>query len=211
MAELPDGAIAVLENTRRYSLEQTLWTADQDAIAEMAPRLTNYVNSVAHSLARIHVNEALGASNRDLSSTLVPLSCQKVALGQYVGQELTRHVTRTRQADLVVFSGIKINKLDDLEQIIATRAKASPDDSWTAKLLAKGPEKVAEKFGEEAIEAIIGPKRERREQFDTPEGEEKIIEIIKAGTKRANAVAEETLYEAKKAMKIDFGARSLAL
>ncbi|MBW4983056.1 phosphoribosyl-ATP diphosphatase [Mameliella sp. CS4] len=45
--------------------------------------------------------------------------------------------------------------LDDLEQIIATRAKASPDDSWTAKLLAKGPEKVAEKFGEEAIEAII--------------------------------------------------------
>ncbi|NJN37337.1 MAG: phosphoribosyl-ATP diphosphatase, partial [Nitrospiraceae bacterium] len=27
--------------------------------------------------------------------------------------------------------------------------------SWTAKLLAKGPEKCAEKFGEEAIEAII--------------------------------------------------------
>ncbi len=118
VAELPDGAIAVLENTRRYSLEQTLWTADKDTIAEMAPRLTNYVNSVAHSLARIHVNEALGASNRDLSSTLVPLSCQKVALGQYIGQELTRHVSRTRQADLVVFSGIKINKLDDLEQIL---------------------------------------------------------------------------------------------
>ena len=45
--------------------------------------------------------------------------------------------------------------LEELEQIVATRAKASPDDSWTAKLLAKGPEKVAEKFGEEAIEALI--------------------------------------------------------
>ena len=45
--------------------------------------------------------------------------------------------------------------LEDLEQIIATRAAASPEDSWTAKLLAKGPEKVAEKFGEEAIEALI--------------------------------------------------------
>ena len=45
--------------------------------------------------------------------------------------------------------------LKELEQIIATRAKASPEDSWTAKLLAKGPEKTAEKFGEEAIEAII--------------------------------------------------------
>jgi phosphoribosyl-ATP pyrophosphohydrolase len=45
--------------------------------------------------------------------------------------------------------------LEELETIIATRAKASPDESWTAKLLAKGPEKCAEKFGEEAIEAII--------------------------------------------------------
>ncbi|WP_322865381.1 phosphoribosyl-ATP diphosphatase [Aquicoccus sp. G2-2] len=45
--------------------------------------------------------------------------------------------------------------LAELEKIIATRANASPDDSWTAKLLAKGPEKAAEKFGEEAVEAII--------------------------------------------------------
>ncbi len=44
---------------------------------------------------------------------------------------------------------------DQLDQIIATRAAASPDESWTAKLLAKGPDKVAEKFGEEAIEAVI--------------------------------------------------------
>ncbi|WP_111735482.1 phosphoribosyl-ATP diphosphatase [Roseovarius amoyensis] len=45
--------------------------------------------------------------------------------------------------------------LDDLERIIATRAKAAPDESWTAKLLSEGPEKAAEKFGEEAIEAVI--------------------------------------------------------
>ena len=45
--------------------------------------------------------------------------------------------------------------LEELEQIVATRAAASVDESWTAKLLAKGPEKVAEKFGEEAIEALI--------------------------------------------------------
>lgn len=45
--------------------------------------------------------------------------------------------------------------LDELERIIATRAKAAPDESWTAKLLSKSPEKVAEKFGEEAIEAVI--------------------------------------------------------
>ena len=41
--------------------------------------------------------------------------------------------------------------LDDLARIIADRAGADPSDSWTAKLLAKGPEKCAEKFGEEAV------------------------------------------------------------
>ncbi|WP_439123903.1 phosphoribosyl-ATP diphosphatase [Marivita sp.] len=45
--------------------------------------------------------------------------------------------------------------LEELEQIVAVRAGASADESWTAKLLVKGPEKCAEKFGEEAIEAVI--------------------------------------------------------
>ena len=46
-------------------------------------------------------------------------------------------------------------KLEDLVKIINSRAEAAPSESWTAKLLAQGPKKCAEKFGEEAIEAII--------------------------------------------------------
>ncbi|KIC25950.1 MULTISPECIES: phosphoribosyl-ATP diphosphatase [unclassified Leisingera] len=45
--------------------------------------------------------------------------------------------------------------LHDLEATILSRKGTDPETSWTAKLLAKGPEKCAEKFGEEAIEAII--------------------------------------------------------
>lgn len=45
--------------------------------------------------------------------------------------------------------------LNDLAATIAARKDADPDSSWTAKLLSQGPEKCAEKFGEEAIEAII--------------------------------------------------------
>ncbi|MFG6579330.1 phosphoribosyl-ATP diphosphatase [Sulfitobacter sp. 1A13191] len=45
--------------------------------------------------------------------------------------------------------------LDDLYATILSRESADPSSSWTAQLLAKGPEKCAEKFGEEAIEAII--------------------------------------------------------
>lgn len=45
--------------------------------------------------------------------------------------------------------------LSDLERIVAQRAKASPEVSYTAKLLAAGPEKSAKKLGEEAVEAVM--------------------------------------------------------
>lgn len=45
--------------------------------------------------------------------------------------------------------------LQQLSATIEARKSADPDTSWTAKLLSKGPEKCAEKFGEEAVEAII--------------------------------------------------------
>ena len=45
--------------------------------------------------------------------------------------------------------------LEKLAATIAARKGADPETSWTAKLLATGPEKCAEKFGEEAVEAII--------------------------------------------------------
>ncbi len=45
--------------------------------------------------------------------------------------------------------------LIQLAKTIEARKGADPESSWTAKLLSKGPEKAAEKFGEEAVEAII--------------------------------------------------------
>jgi phosphoribosyl-ATP pyrophosphohydrolase len=45
--------------------------------------------------------------------------------------------------------------LIQLAETIEARKGADPESSWTAKLLSKGPEKAAEKFGEEAVEAII--------------------------------------------------------
>jgi len=48
-----------------------------------------------------------------------------------------------------------MSALDRLSATIQARRGADPDSSWTAKLLAMGPEKCAEKFGEEAVEAII--------------------------------------------------------
>ena len=48
-----------------------------------------------------------------------------------------------------------MNALNRLAQTIADRKSADPSSSWTAKLLSEGVEIAAQKFGEEAIEAII--------------------------------------------------------
>ena len=45
--------------------------------------------------------------------------------------------------------------LSRLAATIEARKAADPSSSWTAKLLSQGPEKAAEKFGEEAVEAVI--------------------------------------------------------
>jgi phosphoribosyl-ATP pyrophosphohydrolase len=45
--------------------------------------------------------------------------------------------------------------LADLAGFLAERAKASPNESYTAKLIVRGPAAAAKKLGEEAIEAVI--------------------------------------------------------
>jgi len=45
--------------------------------------------------------------------------------------------------------------LDELNQRIAERASASPEESYTAKLISRGIQKCAQKVGEEGVEAAI--------------------------------------------------------
>jgi len=45
--------------------------------------------------------------------------------------------------------------LDQLARIVAARAKASPDQSYTARLLAEGLPRIAQKIGEEGVEVAL--------------------------------------------------------
>jgi phosphoribosyl-ATP pyrophosphohydrolase len=45
--------------------------------------------------------------------------------------------------------------LDRLWQIIQSRRSADPETSYTARLFARGRAKIAQKLGEEAVEAVI--------------------------------------------------------
>lgn len=49
----------------------------------------------------------------------------------------------------------KIKFLKTLQNIIADRLEQAPDESYTARLAAKGTLKVAQKLGEEAVELAL--------------------------------------------------------
>jgi len=53
--------------------------------------------------------------------------------------------------------------LDDLNRRVQQRASASPDESYTARLLRDGPDRCARKFGEEAVELIVSAVSRDRE------------------------------------------------
>jgi tryptophanyl-tRNA synthetase len=61
----------------------------------------------------------------------------------------------------------------------------------------------------EVLEALIAPIRIRRKHFEHRPDD--VMDALRAGTKRANAVAEETLALAKKALRQDYFPRSLTL
>lgn len=48
-----------------------------------------------------------------------------------------------------------LGRIARLEQTIAERAAADPAESWTARLLAEGPKRVAQKVGEEGVETAL--------------------------------------------------------
>ena len=48
-----------------------------------------------------------------------------------------------------------LGRLARLEQTIRDRSDADPSESWTAKLLASGPKRIAQKVGEEGVETAL--------------------------------------------------------
>ena len=116
------GAILMLENTRKYDLERVLWKKSPEQLASMEDelaRLATFANEVARKVATVYVNEAFSAGSLDTSSVVIPIAMEKVALGKYVASELEGPVMKCLDAQMVVFSGIKTDKLDDLEAIMS--------------------------------------------------------------------------------------------
>ena len=118
IAEADNGAVLLLENTRAYDIERLLWKAEAADATKLAEPLAHFANEVAEKIARVYVNEALSAGSMDASSTVVPAAMDRVALGKYIASEFEGPMNECLKTQLVVFSGLKIDKLDDLEAMI---------------------------------------------------------------------------------------------
>jgi len=57
------------------------------------------------------------------------------------------------------------NFLSHLERFVDKRAQDSIEESYTAKLLSRGTNKVAQKVGEEGVEVVIAALAETKEEF----------------------------------------------
>jgi tryptophanyl-tRNA synthetase len=96
----------------------------------------------------------------------------------------------------------------------ALHAAFNADTEWVREhqdLYAKGQvgDVAIKKLLIEVLDAFLGPIRARRAMFAARPDD--VIEILRAGTARANACAEETLALAKRAMRQDYFPRSLSM
>ena len=119
IASAADGAVIVLQNTRKYDVERVLWKAKESDLPALAPKLAKLASELAEKVAKVYVNEAFSAGSLDASSVAVPAAMERVALGKYAAGEFDGPMQQCLKADLAVFSGIKIDKLDDMEAMIA--------------------------------------------------------------------------------------------
>ena len=118
IAAAKPGGLVLLENTRQYEIERVLWKAKAADLPTLAPKLAKLANEFAEKLGTTYVFEAFSAGSLDACSVAVPAAMEHVAFGEYAANEFAIHVMRCLDAQLVVFSGLKVDKLDDLEGII---------------------------------------------------------------------------------------------
>ncbi len=118
VAKYSAGQVVMLENTRKYDVERTMWKLSPDEFESVVDGLYKLAAEIREHVATVFVNEALAASNFDFSSAVLPLVMDSVAYGFYLHEEMSEHIKGARESQLVVFSGLKIDKLNDLEKVI---------------------------------------------------------------------------------------------
>jgi phosphoglycerate kinase len=118
IAQSGPGSVIMLQNTRKYDVERVLWKAKPTDIDKLAEKLAKLTNEFAQKVAKVYIHEAFSAGSLDASSVVVPAAMEKVALGKYEAEQFDGHLKECLNAQMVIFSVLKIDKLDDLQAMI---------------------------------------------------------------------------------------------
>ena len=102
----------------------------------------------------------------------VRVDCDGDAILYIVEQEKNKAChTGERNCFFSTVDGKKVEKplpfetLQRLQEVIRKRIEEKPEGSYTVKLVSEGEDRVLQKFGEEAIEALIALKNGRKEEI----------------------------------------------
>jgi len=112
------GSVLMLQNTRKYDIERVLWKAQPADIPKLAEKLARLANEFAEKVAANYVHEGFSAGSLDASSMVVPAAMDRVALGKYLAQQFEGPLLDCLGAQMVIFSGLKADKLDDMQAMI---------------------------------------------------------------------------------------------
>lgn len=135
------GAVLMMAYMNREALEQTVARKRAVFFSRSKQRLWEKGETTGHTLDLVDI-----ALDCDADTLLVTARPRGPAC---------HNGTLTCFGDEARTAASSIAFLAKLEAVVAQRATEKPDASYTAKLLAKGINKVAQKVGEEGVEAAL--------------------------------------------------------
>ena len=145
------GAVLMLAYMNREALEQTLTRKRAVFFSRSKQRLWEKGETTGHSLDVVDV-----ALDCDADTLLITANPRGPAC---------HNGTLTCFGDEPRTAATAIGFLARLEQVVEQRATQKPEESYTAKLLAKGINKVAQKVGEEGVETALAGASESAEKL----------------------------------------------
>jgi len=145
------GAVLMLGYMNREALEQTFARKRAVFYSRSKQRIWEKGESSGHTLDLVDV-----AVDCDGDTLLVTTRPRGPAC---------HNGTLTCFGDEARSAATNIAFLGKLESVVAQRASEKPEDSYTARLLAKGINKVAQKVGEEGVETALAGVNESDQQL----------------------------------------------
>ena len=111
------GGMVLLENTRKYPFETALWDTLPSELDTQSLSLLFRPAKALASVAESYISDCISSSNPDWSSLVLPFFTDESSLADGVADEIEGNVLSCAESSVLIFSGLKPDKLNDLERI----------------------------------------------------------------------------------------------